>query len=208
MKAVADDAVRFHTTHFFRVLQAALRSPATAPLSQSDLQLSGTFNRLFAAANTAARHGNRGPLSQMISGARAAHAMIIHRWLSHTDAHHWTYFSNLANWGTAYLDRAAGNEYVQYGNNASTAGYYSAFTDASGAPLNGSVMPAYELTFTKKQIPQASRTGCPCPAGRSTCCCGSMAPTATPAPERSTSRPRSGPEPEVTAGVGERGLPP
>ena len=77
MKAIADDAVRFHTTRFFRVLQAALRSPGTAPLSKSDLQLSREFNRLFAAANAAARHGNPGPLAQMISGARAAHAMII-----------------------------------------------------------------------------------------------------------------------------------
>ncbi|MBV9422273.1 MAG: DUF1214 domain-containing protein [Solirubrobacterales bacterium] len=157
MKAIADDAVRFHTTHFFRVVQAALRSPATVPLSKSDLQLSAAFNRLFAAANAAARHGNAGPLSQMISGARAAHAMIINRWISHVDRNHWTYFSNFADWGTAYLDRAAGNEYVQYGNNASAAGYYNAFTDGSGAPLNGSVVPAYRLTFSKKQLPQANR---------------------------------------------------
>ena len=61
VKAITDDAVRFHTTHFFRVVQAALRSPATAPLSMSDLQLSAKFNRLFAAANAAARHGNPGP---------------------------------------------------------------------------------------------------------------------------------------------------
>src|SRR5262249_11772507 len=46
MKAVADDAVRFHTTHFFRVLQAALSSYATAPLSESDHQLSSSFNEL------------------------------------------------------------------------------------------------------------------------------------------------------------------
>ncbi len=138
MKAIADDAVRFHTTHFFRVVQAALRSPATAPLSRSDLRLSAAFNRLFAAANAAARHGNRGPLSQMISGARAAHAMIIDRWLSHVDRNRWIHFSNFADWGTAYLDRAAGNEYIQYGNNASAAGYYNAFTDGSGAALNGS----------------------------------------------------------------------
>ena len=157
MKAIADDAVLVHTTHFFRVLQAALRSPATAPLSTSDLQLSAAFNRRFAAANAAARHGNAGPLSQMISGARAAHAMIIDRWLSHVDRNHWIYFSNFADWGTAYLDRAAGNEYIQYGNNASAAGYYNAFTDGSGAPLNGSVVPAYRLTFSKKQIPQANR---------------------------------------------------
>ena len=157
MKAVADDAVRFHTTHFFRVIQAALRSPATAPLSASDLQLSRQFNRLFAAANAAAQHGNPGPLAQMIHGARAAHAMIIHNWLSHTDANNWIYFRNFADWHTAYLDRAAGNEYIQYGNNASAAGYYNAFTDGNGAPLNGAKTPAYRLTFGKDQIPQAGR---------------------------------------------------
>jgi hypothetical protein len=157
MKAVADDTVRFHTTHFFRILQAAVRSPATAPLSKSDIRLSRAFNRLFAAADAAARHGDSGPLSQMIRGARTAHAMIIHRWLSHTDANHWIYFRNFANWHKAYLDRAAGNEYVQYGNNAGAAGYYNAFTDGSGAPLNGSTVPAYRLTFAKNQIPQADR---------------------------------------------------
>ena len=157
MKAVADDAVRFHTTHFFRVVQAALRPGVTAPLSASDQQLSRQFNGLFAAANAAAQHGNPGPLAQMISGARAAHAMIIHNWQSHTDANNWIYFSNFANWHTAYLDRAAGNEYIQYGNNASAAGYYNAFTDANGAPLNGSKVPAYTLTFAKDQIPQADR---------------------------------------------------
>lgn len=157
MKAIADYAVQNNTPFFFRVLQAALRSPATAPLSKSDLQLSRAFNRLFAAANRAARHGNPGPLSQMIQGARAAHAMIIHTWQSHTDANHWIYFSNFADWGRNYLDRAAGNEYIQYGNNASAAGYYNAFTDSSGATLNGAKVPAYRLTFSKKQIPQASR---------------------------------------------------
>jgi hypothetical protein len=157
MKAVADDAVLVHTTHFFRVVQAALRSPATAPLSSSDLRLSAAFNRLFAAANAAARRGNRGPLSQMISGARTAHTMIIGRWLSHVDRNRWISFSNFADWGTSYLDRAAGNEFIQYGNNATAAGYYNAFTDGSGAPLNGSVVPAYRLTFSKNTVPQANR---------------------------------------------------
>jgi len=157
MKAVADDAVRFHTTHFFRVVQAALRPGVTAPLSASDQQLSRQFNGLFAAANAAARHGNPGLLAQMINGARAAHAMIIHNWQSHTDANNWIYFANFANWRTAYLDRASGNEYIQYGNNATAAGYYNAFTDGNGAPLNGAKVPAYQLTFAKDQIPQADR---------------------------------------------------
>jgi len=132
-------------------------SPTPAALSNADLRRPAAVNRMSAAANAAARHGNRGPLSQMISGARAAHAMIIDRWLSHVDRNHWIHFSNFAAWGTAYLDRAAGNEFIQYGNNASAAGYYNAFADGRGASLNGSVVPAYRLTFSKKQIPQANR---------------------------------------------------
>jgi hypothetical protein len=83
--------------------------------------------------------------------------MTIDRWLSHVDRNHWIYFRDFAAWGTAYLDRAAGNEFIQYGNNASAAGYYNAFTDGNGAPLNDSVVPGYQLTFSKKQIPQADR---------------------------------------------------
>jgi hypothetical protein len=162
MKAIVDEAVTSHTAGFFRVLQSALRSPATAPLSEDDLKLSSDFNELFAAANAAAWHGNRRPLSQMIAGARAAHTMIIDNWLSQVDSNQWIYDPHFANWGRAYLDRASGNEWIQYGNNTTTAGYYNAFKDGSGAPLDGSKVPAYRLTFGAGTcqngcIPQAMR---------------------------------------------------
>ena len=156
-KAIADAAVESHTTTFFRTLQAALRSPTTVPLSASDLQLSSAFNRVLAAANKAARHGNNRPLSVLIKAARTAHAMIIGRFVSHVDRNRWVYFANIAAWGTAYLDRAATTEFLEFSNTAATAGYYTAFTDGNGAPLNGSRRRAYRLTFSTDQIPQAER---------------------------------------------------
>lgn len=155
-KAIADQAVESHTTAFFRTLQVALRSPTTAPLSASDLQLSRAFNRVLAAANEAARHGNSGPLSVLVRAARSAHATIIDRFVSNVDRHRWVYFDNIAAWGSAYLDRAATTEFLEFSNTAATSGYYTAFTDGRGVPLNGSGR-AYRLTFSKPQIPQAMR---------------------------------------------------
>jgi hypothetical protein len=156
-KAIADAAVESHTTAFFRTLQVALSSPTTAPLSASDRQLSSAFNRVFAAANEAARHGNNQPLSVLIGAARAAHAMIINRFESNVDQNRWVYFDNIAAWGTNYLDRAATTEFLEFSNTAATSGYYTAFTDGNGVTLNGARNRDYRLTFSADQIPQADR---------------------------------------------------
>lgn len=156
-KAIADEAIEFQPTSFFRLLQRAMHSPTTGPLAASDRQLSRTFDQAFKAANQAARTGNYKPLSRMIDAARTAHAMIVNRWQSHVDQNRWVYFGNIGEWGTAYLDRAALSEYIQYGNNTKAATYYDAFTDHFGVPLDGSVVPSYRLTFSKKQIPDADR---------------------------------------------------
>jgi hypothetical protein len=157
MKAIAQRLILVTTTSFFRIMQAALRPPTvTAPLSKSDLQLSMTFNKLHAAATAAAKRGNVIPLAQMIRGARAAYAMILQKWLSLADANHWIYQSNFGEWGTDYLGRAAGNVWIQLGNNAAAAGYYNVFTDGSGAGLNGA-RASYRLTFSKSQLPNAKR---------------------------------------------------
>ena len=58
--------------------------------------------------------------------------------------------------GTDYLARAAGNEYIYGGNNPAAAGYYQAFTDSTGQPLNGA-RHSYALTFSASQVPQAKR---------------------------------------------------
>ena len=161
-KAIADQLVDSHTTTFFRLVQLGVSSPTTAPLSPSDLQLSRAFNRVFAAANQAARHGNNRPLSVLIKAARAAHALIIHRFVSNVDQNRWVYFDNIGEWGTNYLDRAATTEFLEFSNSATTSGYYSAFTDDRGVPLNGS-RHVYRLTFsadanaTEGAVPEAQR---------------------------------------------------
>ena len=161
-KAIADRLVNSHTTAFFRLVQLALRSPTTAPLSASDLQLSIAFNRVFAAANRAARRGNHRPLAVLIQAARTAHSTIIDRFVSKVDENRWVYFNNIGEWGTHYLDRAATTEFLEFSNNATTSGYYSAFTDGRGAPLNGSGH-VYRLTFSANEnasegaIPDAQR---------------------------------------------------
>ena len=83
--------------------------------------------------------------------------MIVDNWVSHVGKTHWVYFGNVGEWGTQYLDRASLTEYIQYGNNASAAKYWDAFTDAGGVPLDGSVIKTYRITFTKSEIPQAKR---------------------------------------------------
>jgi hypothetical protein len=73
------------------------------------------------------------------------------------DSNRWISFDNVGAWGTAYLDRASLSEYIQYGNDASAAKYYDAFTDHNGIPLDGSVVSEYQLTFSKSEIPDATR---------------------------------------------------
>ena len=76
--------------------------------------------------------------------------MIIDRFVSNVDQNRWVYFDNIGEWGTNYLDRAATTEFLEFSNNATTSGYYSAFTDCRGAPLNGSSH-VYRLTFSAKE---------------------------------------------------------
>ena len=163
-KAIADDLVTSHTTLFFRLLQVALISPTTKPLSASDVALSSAFNHAVAAAEKANRQGKPGPLRVLIHAAQAAHTRIIDNFESHVDQNRWVYFNNFAEWGdtpSEYLDRAGETEILQLSNNATAAGYYSAFTDGGGVPLNGSSH-AYQLTFsagtcTTGCIPEAAR---------------------------------------------------
>ncbi|MBV9194161.1 MAG: DUF1214 domain-containing protein, partial [Solirubrobacterales bacterium] len=78
------------------------------------------------------------------------------------DQNRWVYFDNIGEWGTNYLDRAATTEFLEFSNNATTSGYYSAFTDGRGASLDGSSH-VYRLTFSTNEnapegaIPDAQR---------------------------------------------------
>ena len=69
----------------------------------------------------------------------------------------WINFNNMADWGTAYLDRDATTAYVFLGNSAATSRYWDAFTDHIGHPLDTGIFPFYTMTFTKAQLPDAKR---------------------------------------------------
>ncbi len=157
MKEITDQAITESPRSFFTELQRALHSPLTRPLTASDIRLSHAFDRAFATAKAAAAHGNYRPMSEITQAAVDAHTMIVDNWVSHVGKTRWVYFGNIGEWGTKYLDRASLSEYIQFGNNASAAGYYDAFTNTAGVPLDGSVINAYRITFTKSEIPQAKR---------------------------------------------------
>jgi hypothetical protein len=152
---VAEDLAATQTPSLFlRTLQRA--SADTAPLSASDRRLMRAFDQDFAAAQQAARRGNPVPLARIHAATRDAYAAIVVRWRSHVGATNWIHFDNIADWGTAYLDRAATNEYCMGCNNAAAAGYWMAFGDGAGQRLNGS-QHNYKLTFTANQLPDAKR---------------------------------------------------
>jgi hypothetical protein len=157
METIADEQATTAPSAFLSHLQQAMHSSPTQPLSASDLRLSQAFDRAFATANRAAARGDYGPISQITQATRDAHALIVNHWLSHLDSNRWKSFDNVGAWGTAYLDRASLSEYIQYGNDASAAKYYDAFTDHNGIPLDGSVVSEYQLTFSKSEIPDATR---------------------------------------------------
>ena len=151
-----DAGVTLAPNVFLRVMQRAVADPLTQPMYASDIHLSQAFNADFAAALQARRHGNPVPLARIDAGARSAYAAIVAAWLTDTGPTNWIHQDNFAQWGTDYLARAAGNEYIYGGNNNAAAGYWQAFKDGTGRPLNGALR-GYTLTFPASNIPDAKR---------------------------------------------------
>jgi hypothetical protein len=130
-------------------LQTAVASSNTPQMSPAVQALSDRFNSLFG-------DGSSNP-SEFSAGARAAHELILDRYLTHTGSTNWITFTNIGDWGDHVVERSAITEFIQYGNGHSTAAYFHAFKDATGAPLDGNNSAGYILTFTAGQIPQAQR---------------------------------------------------
>jgi hypothetical protein len=149
---LAEDIAATRTPQLFlRTTQRAVHDPATTPMSASDLRLSRQFDQLFAAAQD-----DRRLMRTIERAVGESYRAIVARWMTHVGATNWIHFDNIADWGTAYLDRAATTEYLQYGNNAAAAGYWAAYADGAGQTLNGA-RHDYKLTFTKDQLPDAKR---------------------------------------------------
>lgn len=155
VKLMADEGIAKSPEAFLTVLQQAMASPMTQPISDDDRALMKRFDAAFADAKKVVDHDSA-PLTEIIGGAQAAWTALINRWQSHRGSTNWIHFDNIGNWGTNYLDRAALTEYIQVGNDRKAAYYANAFVDASGLPLNGADF-AYTIQFTKKDLPEYER---------------------------------------------------
>jgi hypothetical protein len=149
-KTLADTLIATDPIFFLRMLQIAVASPKTPPMSPDLEELSNRFNALF--ANVEARR------SQFASGAQKGHAAIVNDYLNNTGPTNWITYTNIGIWKpNEYIQRSSITEFIQYGNGHATAAYYHAFKDDSGLPLNGTDSSGYVLTFPADQIPAASR---------------------------------------------------
>jgi hypothetical protein len=155
VKRMADETIAKAPEAFLNVLQQAMASPTTQPLTDDDRALMQRFNDHFTAAKNAV-DTDSWLLTDLIRGAQAAYAAIVNRWQSHRGPTNWIHFDNIGQWGTAYLDRAALTEYIQCGNDRKHAYYADAFVDASGLPLDGGSF-RYVIKFETGQLPQYTR---------------------------------------------------
>lgn len=151
-KGIADRESRRFPIFLLKQMQEAVHAEHTEPLSVSDRALAARFDSVFGEDGSKARGTTRAELARAV---RDTHALILRHYLSHTIGRNWINFTNVGEWGGNYLDRDAITEYIQWGNNHSTAAYYHSFRDVSGAPLLGGR--PYTIRFSKRQLPQAKR---------------------------------------------------
>jgi hypothetical protein len=153
-KTTADDLIARAPIAFLRQLQTAVESDKTPTFSPYEEALSNRFNSLFANRNV-----NR---SEFSDGARAAHELIVDRYLTFTDwaaptQTNWIHFTNIGDWGPQVVERSSITEFLQYANGINSAAYYHVFKDANGNPLDGTNLGGYVLTFPEGQLPEAMR---------------------------------------------------
>lgn len=152
-KTIADREIARRPIAFLRQLQQAVEADNTPPLSARQQRLSDRFDKLF--GDGTFRSAERE--LEFSAGARAAHDLIVSRYLKHRGPTNWIHFTNIGEWGRHVVERAAISEFIQYGNNISAAAYYHAFLDNRGRPLDGSKARGYVLTIPKSKLPKAKR---------------------------------------------------
>jgi hypothetical protein len=156
VKVIADDLAQDEPKALLELMQEAVNAPSTHPMDPSDVELAEQFDDVFAAAKAAQEHDDH---SLMLAISRAvvdAWTSIQSNWRDSAGPTGWTHPTNFAEWNRDYLDRASGNEFIQYGNNADAAGYWHTFVDQNGTALHGG-RGSYRITFDPKQIPDATR---------------------------------------------------
>ena len=156
-KTAADREIANHPIAFLRQLQAAVNSARTPP-NTCAMALAAQFDTLFG-------NGHWPDNSLFGRGAQGAHSAIVNNYVNgHQLPNNWTHFTNIGNWDpdnitlSDALDRSSITEFCQFCNDINSAGYYHAFRDSTGAPLNGNNQRGYVLTF-----PPAALGGYPGP---------------------------------------------
>ena len=153
-KVIADNQIRESPTTFLLTLQRALADPTTPPPTGVARRLARRMDRFLRFLGD---HPQDLPLrSAILEGVQDAHTAIVDRYLSHVGATQWIRFMDIGEWSSD-LDRSATTEFLQYGNETSTAVYFHTFNDGHGHPLDCTNVPAYRLTFPADQIPEAKR---------------------------------------------------
>ncbi len=147
-KGIADGLIARDPMNFLRLLEAAVDSNPTPPMTSEEKALAAQFDALLAAGTSDA---------SLAAGARSAHQMLVSNYLQHVDAANWIHFTDIGAWGANVLDRASITEYLQYGNNIGAAAYYHVFADSTGQPLNGQHLTSYSITFPRGSIPPVQR---------------------------------------------------
>lgn len=146
-KTIADTLATRDPIEFLKQLQLAVQSTNTPPLPADEAALSKKFDGDFDEARK----------QEFSAATRAAHRLILERYLTHTGPTNWVRFRNIGSWGDRVVERASITEFIQYGNDISAAAYYHVFQYRDGVSLNGGNRQVYVLTFAPGQIPEAKR---------------------------------------------------
>ncbi|GAA3257676.1 DUF1214 domain-containing protein [Dactylosporangium siamense] len=154
-KKDADDLAQHDPRALLDMMQRGVQDHSTYPMSTDDHNLAQQFDELYLAAKVADYAGDPKPMKAVTDAVVAAWTKIQANWKGSAGTTGWIHPTNFAQWGTDYVNRASGNEFIQFGNNAKAAGYWHAFVDAQKRPLAGTN--SYVLTFRADQIPDACR---------------------------------------------------
>ena len=147
-KLFADTELETAPMLFLNQLVEAVASDQTPMLTQGEKALAAHFTALYNSGQSRA---------ELAAGAKAAHQLIVAKYLGNRDATNWVHFANIGHWGSDVVDRASITEFLQYGNDLQAAGYYHVFRDGNGVPLDGAAPGGYEIVFPAGQPPMPQR---------------------------------------------------
>jgi hypothetical protein len=152
-KRIADNLIERRPIAFLKQLQEAVHAPNTPPLSTREQKLSDKFDALFGGGT----FGSEEEELEFGAGARAAHDLILSRYLNYRGSTNWIHFTNIGDWGRHVVERAGITEFCQYCNDIEAAAYYHAFLDNKSRQLDGTDRRGYVLHIPKSKIPEAER---------------------------------------------------